>query len=299
MPTKDPETTWETINVKLAKEYMACNTGNRKLSNVLVERNARDLANDDWEQTHEGIAFDEDGNLIDGQHRLAAIILVGKSIRCLVTRGLKAQVRDKINIGKRRTTADILYSEGYKHRHHALGATARAVLNLERINNGTNPPKQLGWITIPPHEIHDFVKQNEARLQEAVTLTRNKDARMIFASPAMFAALYLLCAQRSSGKAHEFFSSLVSGDDLSRTDPIYRLRQQLLVDRTDKRKRRKAHITLAMAIKAWNAWLHGEEMRKLNFSDSEKWPTIGRRRPRRVPGKTAAAKKRSSKKNIK
>jgi hypothetical protein len=38
-----------------------------------------------WRQTHQGIAFDEKGKLIDGQHRLAAIMMANKTISMPVT----------------------------------------------------------------------------------------------------------------------------------------------------------------------------------------------------------------------
>ena len=40
---------------------------------------------------HQGFAFDEDGNLIDGQHRCKAIEICGLTIPVLVTRGVQSQ----------------------------------------------------------------------------------------------------------------------------------------------------------------------------------------------------------------
>ena len=45
------------------------------------------IKNGEFTLTHQGIAFDEDGNLIDGQHRLHAIIKAGIAVKMEVSSG--------------------------------------------------------------------------------------------------------------------------------------------------------------------------------------------------------------------
>jgi hypothetical protein len=58
--------------------------------------------------THQGIAFDEFGNLIDGQHRLHAIVKSGKTITCLVSFGVHVDAVSVIDRGLRRSSAVVL-----------------------------------------------------------------------------------------------------------------------------------------------------------------------------------------------
>lgn len=80
--------------------------------------------------THQGIAFDITGRLIDGQHRLHAIILAGVPIQISVTRGCSASSFSILDRGSSRSASDIL---GWPKR-----ITEVMTLAL-RITTGTNP----------------------------------------------------------------------------------------------------------------------------------------------------------------
>ena len=107
----------ETITPEKAKSYLAHNKHNRNVSQSLVGRMATAIRQKQWVVTHQGIAFDADGNLIDGQHRLNAIILANKSVEMLVTRGIPPvyqngvliKTMDVVDTGKKRTTAEQLF----------------------------------------------------------------------------------------------------------------------------------------------------------------------------------------------
>ena len=76
--TQQPQTTKnvptvERINITpdMALRWLeTTNTNNRKVSEKHVHRLARDMTDGKWRLTHVGIAFDPNGTLLDGQHRL-------------------------------------------------------------------------------------------------------------------------------------------------------------------------------------------------------------------------------------
>lgn len=83
------KTKLQKITPAMAEKWLATpNTKNRKLRQRTVEAFAADMRRGKWHITHQGIAFDEAGNLLDGQHRLAAIVKSGCTIEMLVTTGL-------------------------------------------------------------------------------------------------------------------------------------------------------------------------------------------------------------------
>lgn len=57
----------------MAERFLARNEGNRLIRRYKVEAIADAIRRGEWETTHQGIAIDPDGRLIDGQHRLSAI----------------------------------------------------------------------------------------------------------------------------------------------------------------------------------------------------------------------------------
>lgn len=73
------------VTPKMAKVWLESNRTNRHPRETHVKYLAQEMASGHWRQTHQGIAFDETGMLIDGQHRLAAIVMVNKTITMPVT----------------------------------------------------------------------------------------------------------------------------------------------------------------------------------------------------------------------
>lgn len=74
----------ETISPKYAEYLLEKNIGNRKISRHRVSMYARDMQAGNWQLTHQGILLGKDGIVIDGQHRLHAVILSGCSVRMMV-----------------------------------------------------------------------------------------------------------------------------------------------------------------------------------------------------------------------
>lgn len=71
-----------TLDPKLAHSMLSLRAlSQRHQSQGRVERYAMDMRADRWRQTGDPIRFDRDMNLIDGQHRLAAIVDAGRSLK--------------------------------------------------------------------------------------------------------------------------------------------------------------------------------------------------------------------------
>jgi hypothetical protein len=97
------------ITPKLATEWLKQNTNNiRAILLSKVDLYAGMMSRDKWTLTHQGIAFDELDNLIDGQHRLKAIVKSNKTITCNVSFGVQSSVVPYIDRGLKRTAAVVL-----------------------------------------------------------------------------------------------------------------------------------------------------------------------------------------------
>ena len=82
----------KTITPKWAAEVLEKhNPRNRNVSENTVSSYASDMKNKRWTLTHQGIAFDENGDLIDGQHRLWAVVFADVEVEMMVTTGIPTQ----------------------------------------------------------------------------------------------------------------------------------------------------------------------------------------------------------------
>jgi len=99
-------TTLEQVSPEIATDYLSTSNGNRRISPGRVDAYARDMQMRRW-YIGETIKFDNDGSLIDGHHRLNAVIAYGSSVPMLVTRGLPPESIRGIDLGQARNAAQI------------------------------------------------------------------------------------------------------------------------------------------------------------------------------------------------
>ena len=102
----------EEITPKLAQAYLAGNKNNRALSARAVDRYAADMAAGQWPLTHQPIALGPNGELVDGQHRLAAIVKANVSVWFFVARysteAAANAARLRVDLGRVRRVGDML-----------------------------------------------------------------------------------------------------------------------------------------------------------------------------------------------
>jgi hypothetical protein len=97
-----------------AGELLEANTANRPISKSTVRAFAEAMRRGDWLVTHQGTAFGTNGVLVDGQHRLAAVIEADLPVEMTVFSEVEPDSFDVLDTGKRRNTADVLAIEGEK-----------------------------------------------------------------------------------------------------------------------------------------------------------------------------------------
>ena len=78
----------ETIDPERAEEYLAANRGNRNIVQAHVAALARDIRNGQWMFNAQPICFSGSGRLLNGQHRLSAVLEAEQPIEVLVLRNL-------------------------------------------------------------------------------------------------------------------------------------------------------------------------------------------------------------------
>jgi hypothetical protein len=112
MAKSNLEMTIETITPAKARSYLEANTSNRRIRRHKVESFSRQMAEGKWLVTHQGIAFNCDGTLLDGQHRLHSIVESGVTVRMMVVRGVPKTCMLGIDQGTNRDGLDISKSLG-------------------------------------------------------------------------------------------------------------------------------------------------------------------------------------------
>jgi hypothetical protein len=101
------------VTPEMAKRFLAnSSTKNRRVLESRVSYYADQMARGQWRLTGQGLSFDKDMNIIDGQHRLMAVIKSGKNIEFLIVYGVENDTFSAYDDGKPRGANDALYLSG-------------------------------------------------------------------------------------------------------------------------------------------------------------------------------------------
>ena len=98
----------ETITPSIAKELLSMNDENRKVTPGNVIKIEKALEAGEWQVSGQTIIVSETGRLLDGQHRLHAVLNTGINMQHLVCRGISDTAFKVIDTGKGRTGGDAL-----------------------------------------------------------------------------------------------------------------------------------------------------------------------------------------------
>jgi hypothetical protein len=240
------------VTPELAKKWLKTNEDNRQLSEAWVRKLARDMSNDDFPNVGESIKFDTNGQLIDGQHRLRAVVLSGKTIEFQVTEGIPREHRYRMDRNRPRKVSDELKMRYHIPSSQMAVAAARIILmwQIEVIKSETFKPTD--------SEITDFIVKNQELINQAVRYGMALRSE-IGALPSPTAAIYFLTYEIDAAEALQFWDLLKSGEGLHKGDPELTLRAaigRLQVKGGEKNPK----SFMAMVAKAWNARREGKKM---------------------------------------
>lgn len=268
--TAKPTFRTETITPERALKYLDRNVDNRRLRESVVSRYAQDMAANNWELTGDPIVFNTNGDLVQGQHRLYACVESEASFTTLVMRNAPLSAYTVMDTGEKRTLADVLD----RHGEVQTMTLAAAIHMAWRWDNGSLRDSRL-----PSRlEALEWLEQNPS-IREGVSgiPVHVYD----FLSRAQAAVLYFRFSQVDAEAATEFFDKLGSGADLSEGHPIHTLRKWFF-QRQKEAKTVGRHAggqgrlpTLAVTVKAWNAFVTGNDVQILRWRGAvEAFPAI-------------------------
>jgi hypothetical protein len=144
-----------------ARAWLKKNTLNRNLRDETVSKYARDMKEGNWETTHQGIGFYDDGTLADGQHRLHAVVRADVPVKFVVTHGIPRNAGQVIDQNAPRLTHDAIRIGG------GPGWIDRDIVAMVRfILNGMGDDSKPR--SVP--EIVDYAARYEQNLQYAQAL---------------------------------------------------------------------------------------------------------------------------------
>lgn len=257
--TTKPTADFEVVTPEIAKEWLDLNENNRRLRVTHTDALVRNMLNDDFLQTGETIKFDTNGNIIDGQHRLTAIVVSGKPAELLVVRGLAPEAKDVIDSGLKRTAGDALAMRGIKN--HA-GVAAGASLALREPACGF---VDVGVVTPTHAEIIKFVEDHPA-IHRAADIALSHYPQFD-CKPSVQIIAWMRVSEIDLEAAYEFWTSITNQQTGGLGDPRLTLARRLMNARRNGEKLSQLQ-ELSLVLRAWNAWRQGKTLNSLAIQSS-------------------------------
>lgn len=214
-----------TIGPELARQMLEKNNGNRPVSKRAVRRYAHDMSTGKWTLNGEPIILDHSGRLLDGQHRLLAVIESGVTIDALVVTGADPSVFNTIDAGNTRSGSDILSIKGYTCTK-VLAAIVRTAYIIENGGLADTAGYRLPGSKAERIDYVHLVEHYE-EAQTAASFIQTKYSSCLMLRPSAFSgAMYVLFGKQDRRIRDLFFEAITDLESPYATiRPIARLRK--------------------------------------------------------------------------
>lgn len=251
------------VTPKLAAAYLNRNKNNRKINTKIVAKYAADIKNNKWkEDTGELIKISTDGNLIDGQHRLSAIVEAKKSIFLHIAFDVSPDVFDILDTGKPRSAADVFHMQGVNYSTQ-LPSMISTFLRLE---SGKFPNREI----FTNQRVYSEYLDNSAYWDSLAIKTYS--FYLSFSKilpPSVIGGVYAHIDKNKNKEMQEgFIKQLCTGVDIKNKTMIT-LRNVLISDKMKKRNKMNNTEKVSLIIRAWNAFIVGRELKRLSVTSSK------------------------------
>lgn len=259
----------EDITPAKAESWLGKASPNRNLRQSKVIEYAEAMKRGEWRLSGESVKWNG-STLIDGQHRLRAIIESGTTVQMVVVRGLDTNAMDVLDTGVKRTLHDVLKIRGEVNTALLSAALAGIWQTRIAIDTGTWPHKNTRRFITNIQALE--LLEAEPEIREAVSTYSVMKNRNGFAGlrtqPTVLVTSYYLLGDVDE-KDRDAFFQLLRGIDVAEGSPVERYRRRMSGGLEMPTNRRDQ---MALTFKTWNYWRNGEWPMLLSFKAGGKKP---------------------------
>jgi len=261
------------ITPQRASELLERNAKNRPLDKKHIARLAKTIEEGKWVWNGQTITVDENGDVLDGQHRLYACIKANLPIDTEFLEGVPRNTFMTVDHVKRRTAADLMAMMQIPWWVEKTGLARH--LFYYRIYD--YHVKKIANALYEPQDIVEFYLKNREEIDFTVDhMKMYKKSRIVVCfSKLLF--IDCLCGKIDKEQTKAFIDKIVYGYDLEKGSPILALRQTIINENTYIFYRTSNVIILDLLFRCWNLYRQNESVElnslKLNYK-AERLPKL-------------------------
>jgi hypothetical protein len=250
-----PQVEAVTITPAMASDWLKNTAKNRKAYKTHVGRLANEMVRGNWQLNGETIKFDTFGRLVDGQHRLLAVIEASQPVTMHVCSNLAtdSDVFATIDVGMKRTAQSVLRMEGVKN----AGIVASAIAFMEQTDSkSTDAVKISNTATLQAYN------QEPEKWDKVAHAAANDEVARLIRRPTFCLWFYDaldICETAANGFAEMF----KTGANLSLHHPVLTLRRSLTNQLEMSSNVKFRFLQYYKICTAWNAWRDGRKLKRI------------------------------------
>ena len=253
------KTGWNEISPIVAVDLLRRNRpgANRKIDPATVFYYARQMAKGEWKATGQPFLIDENGILLDCQHRCYAVIISGATIKSYVVTNVEALplMFAYIDNSRPRTAATALQTAGL----NGVSAVIAKIIRIGEevrlgIYNPTGPVEKLQRMS--PADVLKAAGNYPNAQKAARSASSDWSDAVKYLGDRKEVVAYLgmrIIDVYGEELADDFFEAVIDTSDRPSDDPIAALRKEIDKDNRAEKPMKKQHM-LGALIKAFNAW---------------------------------------------
>jgi hypothetical protein len=254
------------VTPEMAAKWLDGHQNYRSMRRTYMLRLAADMRAGNFHDVADPIRFDSAGSLVDGQHRLSAIVESGVSISMLVAHGVDNV--EVIDAGTPRNVGDTVRREMDIPNANSVVASLRRLHKAGYISIGE--PGQPGNVAPTNSQIINYIGQHpelrRACLDAAPLRTRNG---MVVVSDAICVLHLAQVFNLDYDLALTFLQSVSDGCDLKKGDPALALRDRLLSIKTSRNNDAAGFARLYIFLRALRAKIDGQSLVVIRYVHGE------------------------------
>ncbi len=233
-----------TVTPEMAMALLEHNKLNRPLSQVHVSRIASQITAGKWKFNGDTIKIATNGEVLDGQHRLWAIIEAKREVETIVVNGIERDAFATIDtIRRMRSGSDAISLMGATRHRKQIASALTWLLRYQtgEMERWREPQYKIENSDI---EVAYTAHPGIARAAERASNLRR------LANTGIMTFLYYLFSNRDQAIAERMMDTLENPAGVGINDPFFRLRAYFT---SDQHMHKDALMTIALVIKAANA----------------------------------------------
>lgn len=244
------------LTPELAKRMLESNVNNRQLNQANLRFLKNEVVSNRWREISDPIQINEEDKLINGQHRLRAIVDLNISLPLRVETNVDSTIFSVIDTGNKRSGVDTLT---IKHIENAsvMATTIRYIKMM--LTNGNSTTK------VSNQEMINFIEDNP-NVIEAVKfgVSNYKKGNKVITAP-LLSTFYFLLTKNYKNEAEEFLLKIALGNDIQPNCPSGAIRNRFITLKSDKNKNVKGEKNMEYIAYAWNKFLNGEKVKSIKL----------------------------------